>query len=335
MGVGKVHKPRRAWWWPPKRLGSPVVAIDQLSFAVPQGVVFGLLGPNGSGKTTTINILNGLAAPTTGQVKIFGMDPRRDRRQVLSRLGTVPQETALLVELTARANLEFHAGLYTYGLSRQEKAARIDRALDMAGLADRQDARVGTFSGGMKRRLAIARQMLHDPDLLFLDEPTLGVDPQNCLKIWQYIRDLAAAGKTVLVTTNNLAEAEALCDQIAIIDNPRARHGEGSLVTIGTPDDLRQAHGETVVSIQLRGPAAAIGQALENLRQLDGVSDVTSETHPTLADTCMLTVTTHGASPAAAIANAVSGHGELRDLSVHEPQLDEAFFSLTGAAARD
>ena len=335
MGVGKVHKPRRAWWWPPKRLGRPVVAVDQLSFAVPRGVVFGLLGPNGSGKTTTINMINGLAAPTTGQVKIFGMDPRRDRRQVLSRLGTVPQETALLVELTARANLEFHAGLYTYGLSRQEKAARIDRALDMAGLADRQDARVGTFSGGMKRRLAIARQMLHDPDLLILDEPTLGVDPQNCLKIWQYIRDLAAAGKSVLVTTNNLAEAEALCDQIAIIDNPGARHGAGSLVTIGTPDDLRQAHGETVVSLQLRGPAAAIGQALENLRQLNGVSDVTSETHPTLADTCMLTVTTHGASPAAAIANAVSGHGELTDLSVHEPQLDEAFFSLTGAAARD
>jgi ABC-type multidrug transport system ATPase subunit len=335
MGVGKVHMPRRAWYWPLKRLGRPVVAVDQLSFAVPRGVVFGLLGPNGSGKTTTINMINGLAAPTTGQVEIFGMGPRRQRLRVLSRLGTVPQETALNVELTARDNLAFHAGLYTYGLSRQERAARIDHALKLAGLTDRQDSKVATFSGGMKRRLAIARQMLHDPDLLILDEPTLGVDPQNCLKIWQYIRDLAAAGKTVLVTTNNLSEAEALCDQIAIIDNPRERDGQGSLVTIGTPDELRQAHGDTVVSLQLRGPAAEIGQALENLRQLDGVSGVTSETHPTLADTCMLTVTTHGASPAAAIANAVSGHGELKDLSVHEPQLDEAFFSLTGAAARD
>jgi ABC-type multidrug transport system ATPase subunit len=335
IGVGKVHRPRRAWWWPLKRLGSPVVAVEQLSFAVPEGKVFGLLGPNGSGKSTTVNLINGLAPPTAGQVRIFGMDPRRDRRQVLSRLGTVPQETALLGELTARANLEFHAGLYTHGLSRQERAARIDRALDLADLANRQHHKVKTFSGGMKRRLAIARQMLHDPDLLILDEPTLGVDPQNCLSIWQAIRDLAAAGKTILVTTNNLAEAERLCDQIAIIDNPKKRHGEGSLVTIGTPDELRQAHGETVVSLQLRGPTAAIGQALEGLRQLDGVSGVTSEPDPLLDDTCMVTVTTHGANPAAAIANAVSGHGELAGLSVHEPQLDEAFFRLTGVAARD
>ena len=234
-----------------------------------------------------------------------------------------------------RTYLEFHAGLYTHGLSRQERAARIDRALDMAGLADRQDARVGTFSGGMKRRLAIARQMLHDPDLLILDEPTLGVDPQNCRKIWQYIRELAAAGKTVLVTTNNLAEAEALCDQIAIIDNPARRGGEGSLVTIGTPDELRQAHGATVASLQLRGPAAAIDQALEDLRRLDGVSDVTSEPHPTLADTCMVTVTTHATSPSAAIANAVSGYVELVAMDVQAAGLDEAFFSLTGAATRD
>jgi len=327
--VSKVYPPRRAWWWPPKTLGEPVTAVNELSLEVPPGVVFGLLGPNGSGKTTTINLITGLARATAGRVEVAGLDVRRHRREVLARLGTVPQETALLDDLTARDNLTFHAGLYLPGVPRRERAARIDAQLELAGLTERQSSRVGTFSGGMKRRLAIARQMMHDPELLILDEPTLGVDPQQCLIIWAYIRELATdRGKTVLVTTNNLAEAEALCDQVAIIDH-------GRLVTIGTPRGLRLTHGTTVLSVQLRTAGGVPGPALEALRQVTGVTGVTSQAHPTLGGTYTLTVTARGGSPAAAIATAVNGHGDLLDLTVREARLDEAFIALTGAATRD
>ncbi len=182
-----------------KRYGD-FTAVNQLSLTVERCEIFGLLGPNGSGKTTTINMVSGLTAPTSGEVCVMGYDLRTHTRQVRRLLGAVPQETALYEELTAWANMEFHADLF--GIPRREKKARITKMLELVQLLDRKDSRVGTFSGGMKRRLALARALLHAPRLIYLDEPTLGVDVQSRRAIWDYILALRDERETVLITTN-------------------------------------------------------------------------------------------------------------------------------------
>src|SRR3989442_3793820 len=192
-------------------------AVDHLSLTVRRGEIFGLLGPNGSGKTTTINMISGLSVPTSGEMHVIGYDVRRQSRQVRQVLGSVPQETALYEELAAWTNMDFHADLF--GVPRKEKHERITKLLELVQLLDRKDSRVGTFSGGMKRRLALARALLHDPQLIYLDEPTLGVDVQSRRAIWDYIIELREQGKTVLITTNYLEEAQVLCERVAIIDH--------------------------------------------------------------------------------------------------------------------
>jgi ABC-type multidrug transport system ATPase subunit len=218
--------------------GKPAAAVDHLNLTVHQGEVFGLLGPNGSGKTTLINMICGLIPPTSGSIEILGLDIRRSRRQIRALMGVVPQETALYGELTAQANMEFHADLY--GVPRREQRDRIARRLHMVDLSARKDSRVSTFSGGMARRLAIARALLHDPQLLILDEPTLGVDPQAKAVIWEYVDAQREQGKTVVVTTNVLDEAQH-CDRIAIID-----HGRVVRLPV-TPAQLRHEHGGATV----------------------------------------------------------------------------------------
>src|SRR6516165_4168876 len=205
---------------------SSLRAVDHLSLTVQQGEIFGLLGTNGSGKTTTINMISGLSVPTSGEVRIMGFDVRHNTRQVHQILGSVPQETALYEELTAWVNMDFHADLF--GIPRKEKKERITKLLELVQLLDRKDSRVGTFSGGMKRRLALARALLHDPELIYLDQPTLGVDVQARRAIWDYILSLRDQGKTVLITTNYLEEAQVLCERVAIID-------QGKLIEVDTP----------------------------------------------------------------------------------------------------
>src|SRR5260370_36128003 len=183
-------------------------AVDHLTLSVEQGEIFGLLGPNGSGKTTTINLISGLSTPTSGDVQVMGYDVRRHARRIRQMLGAVPQETALYEELSAWDNLDFHADLF--GMPRKEKKVRIMQMLELVQLQERKRSRVGSFSGGMKRRLALARALLHDPPLLYLDEPTLGVDVQSRRAIWDYILSLHQHGKTVLITTNYLEEAQTL-----------------------------------------------------------------------------------------------------------------------------
>src|SRR5436853_1587767 len=206
-------------------------AVDHLSLTIQQGEIFGLLGPNGSGKTTTINMISGLSVPTSAELRVMGNDVRHYARQVHQILGSVPQETALYEELSAWTNMDFHADLF--GIPRKEKKERIIKMLELIQLLDRKDSRVSTFSGGMKRRLALGRALLHDPQLIYLDEPTLGVDVQARRVIWDYILSLRDQGKTVLITTNYLEEAQALCERIAIIDR-------GKLVAEDTPDHLKQ-----------------------------------------------------------------------------------------------
>ncbi len=291
-------------------------AVDHLSLEVEQGEIFGLLGPNGSGKTTTINMLSGLSVPTSGEVRVMGYDVRRQARAVRQILGAVPQETALYEELSAWANMEFHADLF--GIPRKEKKERIIAMLQLVQLLDRKDSPVRTFSGGMKRRLALARALLHDPQLIYLDEPTLGVDIQARRAIWDYILSLRDQGKTILITTNYLEEAQALCERLAIIDH-------GTLVAMDTPEHLKQTYGGSVVEIETARPS----ETREELLAIAGVKEVKQEgTH--------LTITTEGVyNVVPQIINLVSQGNELRDLAVREPTLDEIFLRLTGAALRD
>lgn len=291
-------------------------AVDHLSLEVRQGEIFGLLGPNGSGKTTTINMISGLSTPTSGEVHVLGFDVRRNARQVRQILGSVPQETALYEELSAWTNMDFHADLF--GIPRKEKKVRITRLLELVQLLDRKDSRVGTFSGGMKRRLALARALLHDPQLLYLDEPTLGVDVQARRAIWDYILALRDQGKTVLITTNYLEEAQTLCERLAIIDH-------GKLIAVDTPEHLKQTYGGSVIEVETAQPVANVAA----LRALAGVNDVKQEgTH--------LRLTVQGTSNIAAeVINILSQQGEIRDIAIREPNLDEIFLLLTGTALRD
>lgn len=303
-------------------------AVNQLNLEVARGQVFGLLGPNGSGKTTTINMISGLIPPTSGTVSILGMtvEARRTRRQVRRLLGTVPQETALYNELTAYANMAFHADLY--GVPSKEKYDRIARLLDLVSLLDRADSTVKTFSGGMKRRLAIARALLHDPEVIILDEPTLGVDVHARAAIWGYIRDLRDHGKTILLTTNQLEEAQELCDELAVIDH-------GQLVGSGTPASLRRSYGATVVflHVQTMAAPATLGYAIADLRQLGGVTDVT--TKPAADASHVLAVATQEHAEIADIIAVTARWCVIADVAIRETSLDEAFLSLTGRGLRD
>lgn len=291
-------------------------AVDHLSLTIQQGEIFGLLGPNGSGKTTTINMISGLSVPTSGMVRVLGYDVRRDARKVRQLLGAVPQETALYEELSAWTNMDFHADIF--GIPRKEKKERITRMLELVQLLERKDSRVGTFSGGMKRRLALGRALLHNPSLVYLDEPTLGVDVQARRVIWDYILSLREQGKTVLITTNYLEEAQALCDRVAIIDH-------GKLIAVDTPQHLKQTYGGSVIELETTQPVASI----EAIRSIAGVQEVKQEGKH-------LTITTRGAYNAVPeIINIVSQENELSDITVREPNLDEIFIRLTGAALRD
>jgi len=291
-------------------------AIDHLSLTVQRGEIFGLLGPNGSGKTTTINMISGLSVPTSGEVRVFGYDVRHDVRKIHQLLGAVPQETALYEELTAWANMDFHADIF--GIPRKEKKERITRMLKLVQLEDRKDSRVGTFSGGMKRRLALGRALLHDPQLIYLDEPTLGVDVQARRAIWDYILLQREQGKTVLITTNYLEEAQILCDRLAIIDH-------GKLIAVDTPAHLKQIYGGSVIELETIDQSTAADQ----IRAIEGVEEVRQDGNH-------LTITTQGVSSIVPqVIAIIAQKDELRDINVREPNLDEIFLRLTGTALRD
>jgi daunorubicin resistance ABC transporter ATP-binding subunit len=298
-----------------KRFGN-FTAVDDLSLRVEPGEIFGLLGPNGSGKTTTVNMVSGLSIPTSGQVRVMDYDLRTQTRQVRQVLGTVHQETALYEELSAWRNLDFHADLF--GMTGPLKKARIEKMLDLVQLSDRKDSRVSTFSGGMKRRLALARALLHEPQLIYLDEPTLGVDVQSRRALWDYILDLQKQGKTVFITTNYLEEAEALCSRIAIIDH-------GRLVSLGRLEELKQKFGGSVVEIETGQPFTD----LAGLRGMPGVQQVEQ-------DGLLLKVTSQvGFQIVPQIINSAALCCEIRNITVREPNLDEVFLRLTGTDLRD
>lgn len=218
-----------------------ITAVNNISFEVEEGTIFGFLGPNGAGKTTTINILCTLLAPTSGKAFINGYDCMKESSEVRKSIGIVFQDTTLDKDLTAYENLMFHA--YLYNVKKTDRKQRIDDALYFVDLYKRRNDLVKKFSGGMKRRLEVARGLIHRPKVLFLDEPTLGLDPQTRANLWDFIVGLPRKHKvTIFMTTHYMEEAE-VCDRIAIIDN-------GRIITVGTPDELKKTIGGDVIYIK-------------------------------------------------------------------------------------
>jgi ABC-2 type transport system ATP-binding protein len=243
-------------------------ALDGLDFAVRRGEVFGFLGPNGAGKTTTVRVLNGILAPSAGEVRVFGLDPLARGAEVRRRSGVLTETPALYESLPARENLAIFGALY--GVPQEALPGQVARVLELLGLADRADEKAGAFSRGMKQRLAIARALLHEPELVFLDEPTAGLDPEAARHVTELIEVLSRAeGRTVFLCTHNLLEAQRLCSRVAVIN-------KGRLLAVGSPAELGQSLWRgTWVEVELAAPAApALSEAL---RSLPGVQEVQQE----------------------------------------------------------
>jgi lipooligosaccharide transport system ATP-binding protein len=237
------------------------LAVDGIDFSVDPGTCFGFLGPNGAGKTTTMKMIYGLATIGGGELLVLGLDAAADRRQIKGRLGVVPQETNLDGELTVRENLRVHAGYF--GIDGAEVDERIEELLKFSLLADRGDERIWSLSGGMKRRLLVARALVNDPDLVILDEPTTGLDPQARLAVWRALDRLKRRGVTLLLTTHYMEEAARLCDRLVIMD-------EGRIVVEGAPQSLVLEHvGREVLELTLGQDC----DADELLAALDGRLD--------------------------------------------------------------
>jgi ABC-2 type transport system ATP-binding protein len=301
-----------------KRFGERTV-VDDLSFRIERGETYGLLGPNGAGKTTAISMICGLLRSDAGSVQIDGRPIGGDDRMAKALIGYVPQDIALYPDLSARENLRFFGRLQ--GLRRQALQARVDEVIDLIGLADRAQDRIDSYSGGMKRRCNIGVALLHRPELLVLDEPTVGVDPQSRHAILDSISVLGGLGLSVLYTTHYMEEAERLCDRIGIID-------DGRLIAEGTAAELvRQVHERSRIRVEAAGDLEPFAAAC---RQLDEVERATAA-----AGRVELVVNNPGRA-LVPVTQAAAGAGiSLTSIGVVEPDLETVFLDLTGRALRD
>ncbi len=301
-----------------------IVALDGLSLEVSPGEIFGLLGPNGAGKSTTVGILTTRVRPTGGQAWIGEHDVWKEQVAVKRLIGVVAQRPNLDFSLTAREIVLFH-GAY-FGLDSRERAERAEALLDRFKLRDRSDQMVRGFSGGMMQRLSIARAMMHDPQILFLDEPSAGLDPQTRLLLWEIIREYNQRGKTILLTTHNMEEADALCRRLAIIDH-------GRMIALGTLGDLKASvPGGFLLRLRFghRSP-----ELLQRLQSLPGVTEVRPSSHPN-DDNSADVYADRGGSLVSEIANLASGASvELCDVHISEPSLENLFLHHTGRSLRE
>src|SRR5450432_1765960 len=307
LGKGKQPKPQ-------------VVALDGISLNVTPGEIFCLLGPNGAGKSTTAGILTTRVRPTGGQAWIGDLDVWKNEVAVKRLIGVVAQRPNLDFSLTAREILLFH-GAY-FGIGSKERARRADALLERFKLTDRADQMVRGFSGGMMQRLSIARAMMHDPQVLFLDEPSAGLDPQTRILLWEIIREYNQDGKTILLTTHNMEEADALCQRLAIIDH-------GKMIALGTPQELKAAiPGGYILRLRFGNQTPDL---LQRLQSLAGVREVRAN------DTTGTDIyADRGGSLIPEIATIAAGaRGELSDVHISEPSLENLFLHHTGRSLRD
>jgi len=301
-------------------------AVRGVSFRVARGEVFGLLGPNGAGKTTAISMMTGLLEPTSGRITVDGLDLQTDTNAVKAKLGLVPQELALYPTLSARDNLEFFGSIY--GLGGKHLRERVDVMLAMVELTDRADEAIETYSGGMKRRVNIAAGLLHQPEVLFLDEPTVGVDPQSRNAIFEGVEDLNRAGVTVIYTTHYMEEAQRLCQRVAIID-------EGQVIALDTPTALIRSLGGGILVLGLEDPEAGpglgrVGTVVDQVCELPAVKSTTRDNGHLKIETFRFQEALMGILD-------ITNQMDVRITSMEkwEPNLESVFLHLTGKKLRE
>ena len=291
-----------------------IEAVRGIDLVVSPGEVFGFLGPNGAGKTTTVRMLCTLLPPTSGTARVAGFDVVADPDAVRQRIGVALQEIGLDPVQTGRELLELQSGLY--GITGGQAKARAEELLSLVGLTDAADRRTKTYSGGMKRRLDLASALVHEPEVLFLDEPTTGLDPASRLTVWDEVRRINESGTTVFLTTQYLEEADQLCDRLAIID-------DGRIVTEGTPEELKARMGHDVVSVSLDGADPARAEAA--LQGLPGLERIVTE-----ADALAVYVENGAGSIAEIVRRLERDEVQIGAISVSRPTLDDVFLDATG-----
>ena len=299
-----------------RQFGS-LVAVDDLSFQVSQGEIFGLLGPNGAGKTTTINLILGLLSAHGGEISVLGFDIKTQTRQVYHQVGYVPQETNLYLDLSAEDNLWHHAALYCQKLNQVNK--KLEDLLRFTNLWERRKDPVRTYSGGMKRRLALARALLHNPQVIFFDEPTQGVDVQGRFALWDHIQEQREDGKTFVISTNNMVEAESLCDRLLIIDH-------GKAIALDSPQNLKASMKYDVVSLRTSPP---IDNPVSSLSQF-AIQNVSSPQPGELRFEMQ-----DADAQAASLIDHIGRRYQLESILIARPSLDDVFLFHTGRALRE
>ncbi|MBU0756606.1 MAG: ATP-binding cassette domain-containing protein [Nanoarchaeota archaeon] len=294
-------------------------AVDDITLSVKKGEIFGLLGPNGAGKTTTINMLSTLLKPTSGTALVHGFDITKQKNDVRKNIGLVFQEPALDHKLTGKENLEFHSMMY--GLGREERKKRIAHVISLVELEDKMDVLVENYSGGMKRRLEIARGLIHKPGVLFLDEPTLGLDAQTRRHIWEYIRKLNSDfSVTIILTTHYMEEADYLCKRIAIMD-------AGKIVAIDAPEKLKGVLGGDVVSLDIDGQKETYIKNLKNLKYVKSIKSLNGILY--------LTMDKGETKIPELMRIADKANISIRSVNLRKPSLEDVFLHFTGKTIRD
>ena len=301
-----------------KRFGD-LAAVDRVDLEIAKGELFGLLGPNGAGKSTLIKMLTTMLRPTAGEARVWGHDVAKERNEVRSSIGVVFQDPSIDNMLTGRENLDFHGRMY--GLDSALRRRRIDEVLDLVDLTDKADIKMEDYSGGMQRRLEIARGLMHHPNVLFLDEPTLGLDAQTRRHIWKYIENMnAQEGVTIVLTTHYMEEADYLCDRVAIVDN-------GRIVALDTPKALKDMIGADTITLE-----AEFGQEtlLASLRSFDWIKEAATP------NGALELRVDHAQARVPEVMQVAYRNGvTVKSVALHEPTLEDVFLKLTGKKMRE
>lgn len=302
-----------------KKFG-PITAVDNVSFVVTEGEIFGFLGPNGAGKTTLIRMLTTLIKPTSGEAKVAGWDVARKPDRVRREIGVVPQAMTSDLDLTGFENMDIYGRFY--GIPSKERRTRVNDLLERVGLQERANDLVATYSGGMRRRLEVARTLVHRPKILFLDEPTIGLDPQSRRVVWDFLKKLREGDSmTIFITTHYMEEAEALCSRVAIIDS-------GRIIVLGTPDELKsQIPGNDIITLTVEDVSQALVERIEHLPYVHRVNG---------KEGSIRVYVDNGAQDLPMLLDEVRSSGEkVLSATVHEQSLEDVFIHYTGKAIRE